>query len=82
MRGGRLMQYSKPSRPGATRQSAPYIERGRRLRAARGRRRLSGRGSGVDNAAVRAWAKSEGLQDSERGRISADVILYCLARVV
>lgn len=53
---------------------APYIERGRRVSAARGRRRLSGRESGVDNAAVRAWARSEGLQVSERGRISADVI--------
>jgi Lsr2 len=33
---------------------APYIERGRRVSAARGRRRLSRRGSGVENAAVRA----------------------------
>jgi Lsr2 len=53
---------------------APYIERGRRVSAARIRRRPSGRGIGQDNAAGRAWAKSEGLQVFERGRISADVM--------
>ncbi len=30
--------------------------------------------SWVDNAAIRAWAKSAGLQVSERGRTGADVI--------
>ncbi len=54
---------------------APFIAAGRRLPARAGRRRQS-RASGppVDNAAIRAWAKSAGLQMSERGRISADVI--------
>lgn len=42
--------------------------RGRR-RAGRGR---AGRGSG-DSAAVREWARSKGIEVSERGRISAEV---------
>jgi hypothetical protein len=54
---------------------APYIEAGRRLPARAGRRRPSrASGPSVDNAAIRAWARSTGLQVSERGRISADVI--------
>ncbi len=54
---------------------APFIEGGRRLR-----RRLAGGGQAaasgpsVDNGAIRAWAKAAGLQVSERGRISANVI--------
>jgi hypothetical protein len=35
------------------------------------RRRVA---TGVDPAAVRAWAKSNGIKVSERGRVSADVI--------
>lgn len=51
---------------------APYIEHGRRV-SARTRRRPVGRPRDGENAAVRAWAKSEGLKVSERGRISADI---------
>ncbi len=54
---------------------APFIEAGRRLPTRAGRRRSSRAGGPpVDNAAVRMWAKTAGLQVSERGRISADVI--------
>ena len=54
---------------------APFIAAGRRLPARAGRRRPSrASGTSVDNAAIRAWAKTAGLQVSERGRISADVI--------
>jgi len=54
---------------------APYIEAGRRISRSRNR---SGPGRvaapRVDRAAVRAWAKENGLQVSERGRISADLM--------
>jgi hypothetical protein len=30
--------------------------------------------TGVDPAAVRAWAKSSGIKVSERGRIPADIV--------
>jgi hypothetical protein len=30
--------------------------------------------TGVDPAAVRAWAKSQGLKVNERGRIPADIV--------
>ncbi|HWC36085.1 MAG TPA: Lsr2 family protein [Mycobacteriales bacterium] len=54
---------------------APYI--GAARRAGRGggapgrRRRVA---TGVDPAAVRAWAKSQGLKVNERGRIPADIV--------
>ena len=52
----------------------PFIDAGRRTahrriaRAARGARPVT------DRAAVRAWAASQGMQVSERGRISAEVM--------
>jgi hypothetical protein len=56
---------------------APYVAAGRR--AGRGgagasRRRRGQRSTGVDPAAVRAWARSHNVKVSERGRISADVL--------
>lgn len=54
---------------------APYVEHGRRVRQ---RHRRSGPGSSagprIDRAAVRAWAREQGLQVSERGRISAEIM--------
>jgi hypothetical protein len=57
---------------------APYVAAGRRSgrgtatgRRRRGAARPSG---GVDPAAVRAWARSNNVKVSERGRISADVL--------
>jgi hypothetical protein len=54
---------------------APYIEAGRR-RPGSGPRRAAtrSRSPSIDNAAIRAWARSAGLPVSERGRISADVL--------
>lgn len=56
---------------------APYVAAGRRsgrsMRSGSGRRR-GHRSSGVDPAAVRAWARSNHVKVSERGRISADVL--------
>lgn len=54
-----------------------YVERGRKVAGvARRASRTTGRrsASGVDTAKVREWAKEEGLQIKERGRVPADVI--------
>jgi Lsr2 len=58
---------------------APYVAAGRRAgrssAGAAGRRRRGGRPtSGVDPAAVRAWARSNNVKVSERGRISSGVL--------
>jgi hypothetical protein len=58
---------------------APYVAVGRRAgRSSAGSsgRRRRGRGSsgGIDPAAVRAWARSNNVKVSERGRISAEVL--------
>jgi hypothetical protein len=52
---------------------APFIAAGRRTKAGRA---PAGRAAGqeVDRAAVRAWARQAGLDVSERGRISAEVM--------
>jgi Lsr2 len=54
---------------------APYIAVARRVPGQRRRPAISaaGRARG-DRAAVRAWAREQGLKVSERGRISADVV--------
>lgn len=53
----------------------PYIEAGRRIG---GRRRTGGHArqvtTNVDTRAVRAWAKSHGIEVSSRGRIPQTVI--------
>jgi nucleoid-associated protein Lsr2 len=56
---------------------APYVGTGRRVGGRVGRRRSGGsRGSAGNNrtAEMRAWAKSQGIKVSERGRIAADVV--------
>jgi hypothetical protein len=57
---------------------APYVAAGRRsgrsMRSSSSGRRRGHRTSGVDPAAVRAWARSNHVKVSERGRISADVL--------
>jgi hypothetical protein len=51
---------------------APFIAAARK--AGRSRRGSSRPSQSVDRAAVRAWARQEGLNVSERGRISAEVL--------
>lgn len=55
---------------------APYIAAGRRTAASGSRtsapRKRAARNS--DSSAIRAWAKEQGLEVSERGRISAEVL--------
>jgi len=54
---------------------APYVGHGRRIG---GGRRSTGRAAkaagGADPAAVRAWAREQGIAVNERGRISADLM--------
>ncbi len=54
---------------------APFISSARRARAASARRG-AGRpaAQAVDRAAVRAWARESGLNVSDRGRISAEIM--------
>lgn len=54
---------------------APFVAAGRRASKAVGRRAGARPISpSVDRAAVRAWAREAGLNVSERGRISSDVM--------
>ncbi len=41
--------------------------------AARGQRRLVGRAGSSDTAKIRAWAKENGLEVNDRGRVPADI---------
>lgn len=55
---------------------APWVGSARKVSGPRGRR-TTGRaraGRAGDSAAIRAWAKGEGIAVSERGRISADLL--------
>lgn len=56
---------------------ARYVDVARRnpaiKRPTRGRRQ--GNGSGVDNTQVRAWARSQGIDVKERGRIPAELVV-------
>ncbi|HYN75025.1 MAG TPA: Lsr2 family protein [Candidatus Limnocylindria bacterium] len=54
---------------------APWVGAARKVTSTRGRgsaRRRGGRSG--DTAAVRAWARENGIAVNERGRISADVL--------
>ena len=55
---------------------APWVAAARRVsgRRPRGARGSGGSGSGVDPRAVRAWAASNGIEVSPRGRISSEVL--------
>jgi hypothetical protein len=55
----------------------PYVKGGRRTggRSARGKGRSGGAsgGSGQDTAKIRAWAKEEGYEVNDRGRVPANI---------
>jgi hypothetical protein len=56
---------------------APYVERGRKVdggKPRQGRRSDGERRSPQELRAIRQWARDQGLQVSDRGRISADII--------
>ena len=52
----------------------PYAAAARKLRGSSGAPANRPPFTGVDNRAVRAWAESNGVEVSHRGRISAEVI--------
>jgi len=53
----------------------PFIHAGRRVqRGSRSRNGTRRPAPSADRAAIRAWAKEAGLQVSERGRISSEVM--------
>jgi hypothetical protein len=52
----------------------PFVDAGRRTTLRRAAKAVRGAPARVDRAAVRAWALAQGLQVSERGRISAEVM--------
>lgn len=53
----------------------PYVKGGRRTggRSARGKGRASGGGSSQDTAKIRAWAKEQGYEVNDRGRVPANI---------
>jgi Lsr2 len=57
---------------------APYLGHGRTVRGAEGRQHRRGGAAGVtraaDTKAIRVWARQQGLQVSERGRIPAEIV--------
>lgn len=53
---------------------APYIRAGRRVARSRGRASAGRQGRRTNLSDVRTWAKENGLQVSERGRISTEVM--------
>lgn len=62
---------------------ASYIAAGRKVSgraSTRGGSRPSGSRSAIDAAVVREWARTQGLQVSERGRVSGDIIEAYQAR--
>jgi hypothetical protein len=52
----------------------PFMDAARRTAQRRTARAPRAAGSRTDRAAVRAWAATQGLKVSERGRISAEVM--------
>jgi hypothetical protein len=55
---------------------APFIEHGRAVRADGRKRRRGGAGAtqAADTKTIRRWAREQGLQVSERGRIPAEIV--------
>ena len=54
---------------------AEYVAVARKVGSGRGgAKRGTARSSNVDTAAIREWARSQGLQVSERGRVAATIV--------
>ncbi|MEE1942602.1 Lsr2 family protein [Streptomyces sp. TRM 70361] len=53
----------------------PYVKSGRRTggRTARGKARTAGGGGSQDTARIRAWAKENGYEVNDRGRVPANI---------
>jgi len=69
------IDLTEKNRARLARDFAPYVEAARKVRPLRPRTTNTGQsGSGADRTAVRAWAKEQGLNISDRGRIGAQII--------
>ena len=59
---------------------APYLDAARRVPGSAARRpgqngRKTAKSDGADPAAVREWAKSQGIEVKDRGRVPAEVVV-------
>jgi hypothetical protein len=54
---------------------APYVQAGRKVTATRRAARATSRGSGPSPQEVRAWAKSEGIEVKDKGRVPSELIV-------
>ena len=54
---------------------AKYVDAARKEKGGRGGRRASAAPAGPDTSDVRTWAKAQGYEVSERGRVSKDLIV-------
>jgi hypothetical protein len=69
------IDLAEKNRARLARDFAPYVDAARKVRQRHPRTTNAGRpGSAADRAAVRAWAKEQGLKISERGRIGAHIL--------
>ncbi len=53
---------------------APYIEHGRRLRDGQRRGRRGGQQTKRDLSAIRQWAREQGYEVADRGRIANEIL--------
>jgi hypothetical protein len=53
----------------------PFLEHARKVPASRRPARTAARPAGPNPAAVREWAKNEGIQVSDRGRVPAELVV-------
>jgi Lsr2 len=53
----------------------PYVKAGRKVTTTRRAARTASRGSGPSPQEVRAWARSEGIEVKDKGRVPAELIV-------
>ncbi|MFI6052753.1 Lsr2 family protein [Streptomyces violascens] len=51
----------------------PFLKAGRRVRGSRGKATSTRQAGGTDTAVVRAWAKENGYDINDRGRVPAEI---------
>ena len=68
------VDLAKKNRAKLEKALAPFVGAARKTSAQSRRRGGRSESPRVDRAAVRAWAKSQGIEVSDRGRISAEIM--------
>lgn len=53
---------------------APYVEAGRKIPRRAGRNHRKAAGKGINSNEVRGWAKTNGVEIKNRGRVPAEVV--------